>query len=367
MQKSSYMLAKKNDAAYQQAYAYYRSQKELRKQAKAAILPSVSLDATQSETEKSGSVDTEQKVYSANLNQTIFDYRVIKGLKQAKAIDKQAEVTFKNAEQDLILRVTEAYFNVLSAQDKLRFAQAEKSSIEQQLKQSKQRYDIGLIAITDYKEAQANFDLSIAQEIVASNTLQSAAEALVVISNQDQLTLAALDKSFSLTTLEPQNVQHWVDLALKNNPSLLAALHKADASRHAISIQSGDRYPSLNFAASRNYTENSVSSPNGEYDTTLSLNLKIPLFEGGGGRSRTRQAHYNYEADYQAAIQQKRLTKQQARNAYQNIQAAISRSKAFSKAVESTKAALNATEIGYKAGAATSNCWQFKRRITTKH
>lgn len=354
---SVYQLAKKNDAIFQQAFANYRAQIEGRKQAKAAVLPNITLNGTKSETEISSNtaanIDSDRSRYSADLTQPLFDYRLFKGIKQAKSLKQQAEVNYLNAQQLLILRTAETYFNLLSAQDNLRFATAEKDSVKQQLEQSKQRFDVGLIAITDYKEAQANYDLSIANEIQAENTLQIAKEALFVITNQNISGVTTLDANFPLAPIEPQNVQQWVDKALQHNPTLLSAKHQADASRHAIGVTRGDRFPSLNFTASRSYTEDTILSPNGEYDTTLAINLRVPLFEGGGGNSRTRQARYNYDAAYQAFIQQKRLTIQQTRDAYQNLQASISRSQAFAKALSSTKAALEATEAGYQAGTRT--------------
>lgn len=348
-----YSLAKEHDATYQQALASYQSSSEIRKQARAAVLPSLSLDANKSETDKANNVEIERTNYGATLNQVIFDYRAFKGVKQAGAIQQQAEKTLLAAQQSLILRTVQAYFNVLSAQDQLRFTSAEKDSLGKQLDQSQQRFDIGLIAITDLKEAQANYDLSIADQLEAENNLLTSLEAIHTLTATPVDALQSLQSDYPLKPPVPNNIQQWLDWAKQQNPELLIAKYTAEANKHAVSIQRGDRFPKLGFSASRNYTEDSVLSPNGEYDTTLSLNFSMPLFEGGAINSRVRQAQYDYDAAYYAFVQQTRLTQQQTRDAYQNMRSAISRAKAFKRALESTKSALNASEVGYQVGTRT--------------
>ncbi|MCK4709090.1 MAG: TolC family protein, partial [Gammaproteobacteria bacterium] len=181
-------LASEQDAQLMIARSNLESTRFSLPQARSANRPQVNLDANVTFQDKGNTLttDDEQTIfgYSLSLQQNIYNSEIIARSDAAEANIVKSEAEYKVAQQDLIIRTTEAYFNILSAKDSVEFAQAEKNAIGRQLEQAKKRFEVGLIAITDVKEAQASFDFSLSQEIIANNALDNAREALKVITGQ---------------------------------------------------------------------------------------------------------------------------------------------------------------------------------------
>ncbi|MDZ7787676.1 MAG: TolC family protein [Halofilum sp. (in: g-proteobacteria)] len=234
---SVYEMALRNDPTFAAAESEYQAELEARPQARAALLPQVNASASYSDnTEDSpaGDSDYTREQYQIELRQPLFDWAAFAGLDRADARVGRAEANLAAAKQDLILRVSSAYFDVLSARDGVRFAKAEKEAIARQLEQAQQRFEVGLIPITDVKSAQASYDLAVSREIEAQNALQNAREALRTVIDRPPGRLDIVSDDLPLTRPQPNDVEAWVERALEQNPEFLAARANSEVARQDI-------------------------------------------------------------------------------------------------------------------------------------
>lgn len=362
-----YLLALEANAEFRAAQAQLRAQGEVRPQARARILPRLGAQASHTETNleldsqgQSETRDFPTTAYSLNLSQVLYNRAVFAQLDQADSQVAQAEAQFGFTHQNLILTVSEAYFNVLAAEDNLAFAEAEREAIGQQLEQARQRFEVGLTAITDVREAQARYDQSVSQEIDAENQLQVAREVLREVTGQSFQTLAELNTEMPLVRPDPEDITEWVERALDQNLQLIAARRGAEVARGDVRVAESARYPTLDIVASHSYTDTESFIPGGGLlprDTTensIGLQLNINLFEGGAINSRSRQAGFQFEQATETVEQQRRATERQARSAYLNVLAGISRVNALERALESATTALDATQAGFEVGTRTA-------------
>lgn len=364
-----YLLSLQSNAEFRAAQAELRAQSEARPQARARILPSLSASAGYSETSQdregtavefvtAESYDFTTGTYSLNLSQVLYNRAVFAQLDQASAQVAQAEAQFGFAHQNLILTVSEAYFNVLAAEDNLAFAEAERKAIAQQLEQARQRFEVGLTAITDVREAQARHDQAVAQEIAAENQLNIAEEVMREVTGQAFETLAELQTEMPLVRPDPAEITEWVERALEQNLQLIAARRGAEVVRGDVRVAESARYPSVDIVASHSYRDS--NSPQALFigrettDNTVGLQLNLRLFEGGALGSRTRQAGFLFEQATESVEQQRRATERQARSAYLNVLSGISQVNALEQALESASTALDATQAGFEVGTRTA-------------
>jgi outer membrane protein len=361
---SIYALAERHDTQIRFATANYHANRQVVPQNRAALLPqlSASLYASESDSDVAdpmdvtNSTETETHGNSINLRQSIYNHGHWQRLKQANASAAQAEADYNAARQELILRVAQAYFTVLAAIDNLEFAEAEKTSVGQQLEQAKQRFEVGLIAITDVKESQALYDQAVASEIQAANALSASREALWGLTNHYPDTLKTLGENLPLLTPDPEDKQQWVDKSLNENLSLLAAQFGRVAAERNVGAQRSGHYPSLDLNANRNFSETEGSNfPLQERTRTeVGITLSIPIYEGGIVSARTKEAVFRRDAARENEEAVRRQVVQQARNAYQNVIADISRVKALQQALVSSQAAYEATVAGFEVGTRNS-------------
>lgn len=364
-------LAEQHDVTFQAARASYQAGIEQTSQAQATILPQLSFDAfvsrTRSETSNSSSTTTPNGTtdfgangYSLNLTQTIYNQAIFSALDEADAGAAEALAQFEDARQALVLRVATAYVDVLSAHDNLDFASAETHASAEQLTQAKERFKAGLTAITDQKEAQAQYDTSVARAIVASNALENAREALRIIVNDDSTPLRNVREQLPLTTPQPDDIKYWEDMALENNLTLRAAHYRSVAAQSAVAGSQAGHYPELSLNAVRSFNSSDGSTVSNAFSgrdvdqTLLMLNLAVPIYGGGHTSSLTRQRVAEYEVARAQHEQQRRLALQQVRNAFLGIKATISQVNALQQALISTQSALEATQEGFKAGTRNS-------------
>ncbi len=359
----SYQLALQNDPRINAAEAARFAVGEAKPQSRAQLLPNINFQAEGAtntrETTRSGGFPLPRTEsfsatgYSLNITQPVYRHELIVGLRQADARVAQAEADYQAAEQELVLRVAERYFNVLAAMDNLEFARAEKKAVGRQLEQAKQRFEVGLIAITDVHEAQARYDLTVAEEIRVENQLADARDALREITNQPAKALLPLQDEIPLVAPAPADVEEWVQLAGKQNLQIVSARYGTEIAREEISRQRAGHYPTLDLVASRSNSDvNSRFGSDSETDT-IGLELNLPIFEGGLVNSRTREARYRFDEAKQNLIEQRRTALRQTRDAYLGVLAGISRVKALKQAVISNEKALEATNAGFEVGTRT--------------
>jgi outer membrane protein len=350
-----------NDPIFRAAAAAKQTSIEALPQSRALLLPSISLSATKSKTTQeilSGSpfpyID-ESTGYTLTLKQPIFHQDYFTRLSQAGTITTQANVDYAAAEQALIVRTAQQYFDTLAAQDNLDFANAEIAALTRQLEQIRQRFEVGLIAITDVHEAQAAFDLVTAQAIEAENNLSSQREALRELTNTYHDTLSVLSNDLPLVIPEPADIDQWSQQALQFNLSLQASQLRASTARDDIKISRAGHLPQLDLNASQAYSDSSGNGIVAETeDRTVSLQLTFPLYQGGAINSQVRAAQGRHQQAVEAVEQQRRATIRQAHDSYLGVLAAIKRVKALQQAVVSAQSALTATEAGLEVGTRTT-------------
>jgi outer membrane protein len=285
-------------------------------------------------------------------------------LKRANRQVAQAEADFQSAEQQLILRVAESYFNVLAAQDTVEAQSSALEAISRQLEQADKRFEVGLIAITDVQEAKAARDSAAAAVIAAKRQLASAEELLREITAEKYSQLAKPGDVMPLKSPDPADEDQWVERSMDQNLSLVSSRLAAEIARDNVRAAFGGHLPELDLVASKSKTDSTspinFSSGNvgtrtsDSEDTSYSLQVTMPIFSGGAAQSRVRQSEYQWRAARERLTRVSRQTERQARDAYLGVNSEISRVNALRQALESSQTALKATEAGYEVGTRTA-------------
>ncbi len=364
----AYQDALMNDPAFRAAISTRLSQREAKPQALAALLPNVTGSALvqQNHTDvkssvfgvPSGTATLDAYDYQLNISQPVFDYTHWMKLRQANAIVKQAQANFDASAQNLMIRVAQAYFNVLQAEDTLRYTTAEKEANAKQYQQAKERYRVGVEPITSVNEARAGYDSAVAAEIAAKNTVENSYEALWQITGKRYPQLAKL-KGGNLPLIKPTpaNVDAWVNTAQKQNYTLLAAKYAMQASRENIKVQRGGHIPTLDFIASYDTQKNNqVFFEDGDIRTrtgSFGVQLSVPVYQGGAINSQTKQAAYDYQTSMAQYHQNYRSTVTGTRQSFNDVISGISQIKADRQAVISAMSSLESTTASYQVGTRT--------------
>ncbi len=360
---ATYELALQNDPGIKQAEANQSAIEEYRPQGIARLLPNVSATGLSSRdwlhNGKAGrdyrGPNQEYWSNSINLklNQPLMHWDYWVQLSQSDNQIAQAAADYQAELQKLMVKTTEAYFNVLAAQDTVELFSFEKQAITRQLEQAKQRFDVGRNAITDVYEAQAGFDEAVANEIDATHDLKNKKAALREIIGENELQLNSLGATLPLLKPEPSNIKAWQDSAEASNFSVISAFNKAEFSRKSIAVQQAGHLPQLDLVASSMTSDvNSTSGFRGDAQS-VGLQLNIPLFEGGAVNSRTRQASFQYEAAKENLIATKRAVNRQTEDAFNGVISSVGRVEALKTAVKSRESALEASEVGFQVGTRT--------------
>ncbi len=356
-----YEIAVQQDPQYQAAAAIQSSVKTTEDIAQSQLLPLIGVSALaeriNTDVKDSGSL-ADDDTYNRHdvvlsLSQPIYRRDRWLALDQARILSAKADVDFLAAEYDLMARLTKAYFDVLSAQDTLTFVIADKKAIARQLEQAKQRFEVGLIAITSVHEAQAAFDGATANQIKAENNLDNANEALSEIVGNRNYQLDTVVEELELARPSPEDLSVWTETALKQNPFVIGARNSSEIAQKEIEVQRSGHYPTLDLVGS--YGLNRTESNNGsDVDVgSVGLQLALPLYSGGGVVAATKQAQYDFEAAQLDLEQQQRAVTREVRDAYRGVLASISEVKALAATVVSSKSAVDATEAGYEVGTRT--------------
>jgi outer membrane protein len=302
---------------------------------------------------------------SLQLTQTIFD---MSKWRQLSLTEKQAgiqDVSYQSSEQTLMLNSATAYFNVLRAIDALSYIEANKEAIYRQLDQTTQRFNVGLVAITDVQNARAQYDLVLANEVTARNNLDNSLEALRQITGQYYGQLDSLNVE-RFSTTKPENVNSLLQEAEKRNLSLLSARLSQDLAREQIKYAQTGYMPTLDLTASSGVSntdynslsnsqkaQNSNGASSYQGQNTIGLQFNLPLYSGGATNSQVQQAQYNFVGASESLESAHRSVIQNVRSSFNNISASISGVEAYRQAVVSAQSSLEATEAGYQVGTRT--------------
>lgn len=364
-----YQQAQQSDPQLQAAEADRRAVEEAKPQSRALLFPTISGSANTTGNRQdisttgtdvfAGSAGVSRfnsNGYTLSVTQPVYRRETFVQLEQADARIAQAEAQFGAAEQDLIQRTSTRYFDALAAQDNLEFARAEKTAIARQLEENKQRFEVGLAAITDVQEAQARYDAAVAQEIEAERQLAASRQALAEITGAAPEQLAPLEEQIPLVSPQPADVDKWVNTALEQNLQIRAAQQGAEIARHEIERQRSGHYPTLDIVGSRAFSDTGGGRFGGSESTNdaIGLQLNAPLFQGGLVSSRTREAEFRHTEARARLEQQQRAVLRQTQDAYLGVNSNVSRVEALRQAVISNETALESTQAGLEVGIRTN-------------
>ncbi len=356
------------DPLLQQATATRLAIRETRTQALIGLLP-IDLSANKYFQGVGGLPITTPATASLSLAVNLFSWSSWVALKAADATVAQSEANFLAAQQNLVQRVTAQYFAVLAAQDTLSAQQSALQSVQIQLDQAEQRYNVGLLAITDVEIARASRDSTNAAVIGAKRTLATQNDLLRAITGESYRTLAGPGDDMPLLTPTPASEDAWVSTAMEQNASLIASRMAADIARDGLLSAYGGHLPTIGINVYRNWAlEHGNFTPpaqaeallgqltpfTGNSDTIWQVAISVPIFTGGAVSSRVRQARYTWDAAKAGLDYSSRQTEEQTRDAYQGVISQISQVEALRQAVHSSRVSLDATQAGYTAGIKTA-------------
>jgi len=374
-----YQQALQSDPRIHEAEARRLASLEAKPQARGAYLPQIGFSGDATRTESSGNSvgqdasgnfgsfnsrsEADTTRWQFDLRQTLFRWDQIVGLRRADKTVAKAEADREAAQQDLIVRVVQTYFDVLAAEDQLTAIHANRNAIARQLEQAKQRFDVGLIAITDVQESQAAYDSAVADEIGAKRLLATAREFMREITGEYVSKLSAPSPDLPLNTPDPASETDWIDLALSQNLALVSSRIDEQLARDEISFRRNGHYPSIDLVAntgesdtSRDQSVNNAPFLNADSDgksDSIGIQFNIPIFAGGATNSRVKESIYLHRASREVLQRVTRETERQTRDAYLGVLSEISRVQALARAVESNETALEATQAGFDVGTRT--------------
>ena len=372
-----------NDPLLKEALANKEAISEFRPQARSLLLPQINATGSYSDSDVNGKSTFQQQTaigtvtnttgflqesettqWEVSIRQTIFDFGAWMTLKKANKTVAQSEIDYLAAEQALMVRVATAYFNVLAAQDTLESEQAARQAIEKQLDQSRKRFDVGLIAITDVQEAQAAYDQSIANEIIAKRNLATSKESLRAITDNYPSNLLKPDNNLPLIMPNPQSETEWVNTSLEQNLNFLSAQLGTEIARSEVKVQRSGHFPTIGVQAQKRETvsDSFRSDSGGDFNPADTENINegvgvqvtVPIFSGGQTSSRVRQAVAQHRATKEKLERVGRETTRNARDSYLGVISGIATVKALQQSVKSSATALQATEAGYVVGTRTT-------------
>ena len=336
-------------------------------EARSPLLPQLGLGAdygySNSYRDANG-VNTTTSSAALSLTQTIFDMSKWRQLTLQEKSAGIQDVTFQTDQQTLILNTATAYFNVLSAIDSLSYTEAQKQAIYRQLDQTTQRFNVGLVAITDVQNARSQYDNVLANEVTARNNLDNALEQLRQVTGNYYPQLASLNVDAFKTT-KPESVSNLLKEAENRNLTLLQARLSQDLAREQIRLAETGHLPTVGLTASTSvsdssYSGSATSGPAGaQYNDSnigqnkVGINFSLPIYSGGAVNSQVKQAQYNFVGASEQLESAHRNVVQTVRSSFNNVNASISSINAYKQSVVSAQSSLDATEAGYAVGTRT--------------
>lgn len=378
-----YELALENDAQLRAQQAVYLANKESANLGRAALLPQINANYDYTNTDRDtdaesidfnedsgafepintfSNVDVDREGYQVSLNQALFDLPAWFSFQAGKEQSREAEAIFAADQQNLIVRVVQAYLGVLRAQDNLLASQARETAFKRQLEQTQQRFEVGLIAITDVHESQAAYDLARVDRIVDENDVNVALEELSVLTGRYHSNLHLLSPDFKVNPPEPADRSEWVDFALENNFRLAAARYSEEAARQSAKANKMEHMPKVSGSLGySDYETNGdltrvptslfdLSPDQQEEQQLIQLRVDLPLYSGGAISAQRRRAAQNYIASREQRINLMRNTVTNARSLHMTVMSDVSRVSARLLSITSSQSALDATTAGYEVG-----------------
>ena len=355
-----YQQALANDATYASARSSLSAGQERIIQGRAGLLPNIS--ASGSNLRNTGDLsapnllgirtksdlDYHSNAYTVSLTQPLFNWANWESFQQSKLAQATAEAAFAQAQQDLITRVAQAYFDVLTAQDNLTSTRAQKVATTEQLASAKRNFEVGTQTITDTHEAQAAYDLVVAAEFAAINDLDNKRAALQVIIGQMPGELAPLRTGVTITPPSPAAIEPWVSSAETQNYGVVAANLNVEIAKREISRNRASHMPTLNLVASSSHQMQTAGQTIN--NNAIGVSWSVPIFSGFAVTSKVRETIALEDKARNDLEATKRAAAQGARAAYLGMNSGLAQVKALEAAEVSSKSSLESNKLGYQVG-----------------
>lgn len=356
-----YREAVSNDAQFASARASLLAGQEKYPQGLSGLLPQISasgnatkIDSEITQRSPLASINSNytSRSLGVSLSQPLFRWSNFQQYEQGKLSVTVSEAQYAQAQQDLITRVAQAYFNVLAAEDNINYIVANKAAISEQLASAKRNFQVGTSTITDTNEAQASYDLAVAQEIQARSNLDIARTALLQIIGKTPGTLAPLKPGVTLNGPEPAQMEPWVASAETQNYSVAQFQASYEIAKRQIEVNRAGHYPTLDLVASRNLSKGTpaTSLTESTNSTNVGVQLSIPIYSGGFTSSKVREAIALRDKAENDLEFTKRTAAQNARQAYFGVTSGLAQVKAYEAAEVSSRSALESNKLGYQVG-----------------
>ena len=357
-----YNIAVKNDPELMASEAKHKATMQDYPIARSYLLPNLKFSASSQRTRESidGSVygrstSTTQFTtdeYSINLKQPLYRRDLFALLEKSEYEVAKSLAERDAARQDLIIRVSESYFNILDSIDNISYVKSENVAIKSQLSESKKRLEVGLIAITDYAEAQASYDLSETKYIEAENLSDLSKESLYVLTGKQFKKFSSLTLDIKVKDPNPDNIKAWEDFAIKQNLDLLAYKRAQDVAITNLKYERSKHFPTLDIYGAVKETDKGGGS-SGAFESNndyIGIELNIPIFIGGNTYYNSKKAYYLEEQARYNLIKKKREIVRDSRQAFLNLKSSISKVKASKKALESNELSVEYNKAGFEVG-----------------
>ena len=357
-----YRDAHVSDPVFQAARAQFQASIERLPQARSGYLPQVTLGASvfknRSERDGAPDLDYTTNTVAVTLGQPVFRMQNLIAIDQARIAVLHAEAVLANAQQDLALRVAQAYFDVLLAQDNVALSETQKTAIDQQLAQAKRNFEVGTATIVDTLEAQARYDQAVAKEIADRNDLEVKRRALTVLLGKLPDGLTPLREPLALAEPSPNDIEAWVKAAVDSSYQVAISRANYEIAQQEVARQRAGHLPTVDLAGSIGRTDNPLAgtgtiSPVGR-DAAIGLTLSMPLFTGGLVQSRVREAIALRDRTQQEHENAQRSVAQAVRASFLNVTSGIAQVRALQQALVSTQSQLESTVLGRDVGVRTS-------------
>ena len=361
-----YREAQNNDATFAAARSTLEAGRERTPQARAGLLPTLSLSGNSLWNKndlylRDGTLPPtlnpnprfNSNGYTLTLSQPLFRWQNWVAYDQSKFQVAQAEANFVQAGQDLILRVAQAYFDVLYAQESLKAVQANKKSIEQQLESAKRNFEVGTSTIVDAQEAQARFDLAVAQEIAAESDLEVRQRTLQAIIGKEPGPLAPFRRGAEISSPQPADMKQWAAAAEKDNINVQIQMAAVEIATREVDRQRAGHYPTLDLVANKGLSTAFASTVGGQLETNfenVGVQLNLPIFQGGAVVSRQSEASANRAAAESTLEQTRRNAALQARQHYLGATNGLAQVRALRAALISSQSSLESNRLGFEVG-----------------
>ncbi len=366
----TFHAAQASDPVFSSARAAQQAGQEKLPQGRSLLLPTVNLSANSTFNDtnvqylnrgalpfQSGTYRYNNNGYNLSLAQPLYRQQNWLIYDQAELQVAQTDAQFKLAEQDLVLRTAQAYFDVLMAQDNVQLAEAQKQAITEQLAQAKRNFEVGSATITDSQEAQARFDLTLAQELVARNNLEIKQSMLRQLTNAQPGVLKRLGENFKLLAPQPAKMDAWVEQAQQNSPQLAVAQAGLQLAEKEVDKARGGHYPTLDLVANygRNHANGGTFGIGSDTrNANIGVVLNVPLFQGGATSAKWREAEANRERAQAELENARRTVATQTSLAYLGVVSGMAQVQALQQALRSSESVLEASKLGHEVGVRTN-------------